>query len=115
MVKSLMKRVTARRGGRLPRFMCVLGDGASDNILFETVHSLLAAAPTHAMLCDLKLFTMCGVSTTQSPAQFFVKDESEVALLLRSLVGSGDTELATPAPAILTRSRTNSRARELEA
>ena len=113
MVKTLLERVQARRGGRLPSFMCVFGDGPEDDILFETVKGVLSDAPVYSMLCELKLFTCCSPTARKSPAQYFVQDEKGIASLLQKMATSSTTERPPPTP-IVTRSRANSRARELE-
>jgi hypothetical protein len=97
LIKPLLEKVTGRRGGRLPGFILVVGDEASDDRMVEVVHQALAAAPPAAGIASCRTFTAC-VGKRACPSQFYVNGVEDVESLLSRLALSHTTTAAPASP-----------------
>ena len=123
-MQPLLEKVLARRGGRLPGFLLVVGDEQSDDkmvevglytqlqllvvdvtadinfVLFlsQVVYKVLGSVPPSAAIRSCKVFTTC-VGKRTCPAQFYVNDVEDVEALLSRLAHSPTTAITAPAAA----------------
>eukprot|EP00128_Syssomonas_multiformis_P018365 Colp12_sorted_trinity150504_noHs@3578 len=95
LIKPLLEKVMGRRGGRLPGFLMVIGDEASDDKMVEVVYETLGSVAPSAGLGHCRTFATC-VGKRNCPAQYYLNDVEDVQSLLNRLANAPTT--AVPAP-----------------
>jgi hypothetical protein len=94
LVRPLLEKVCAMRGGRLPGLLCVVGDEESDDKMINVVYDILSRAPANADVRRCKAFTV-SVAKRLCPAQFYVNDVEDVEEILQALATSPHTAGST--------------------
>ena len=100
MVRHFLRRLISKRARRLPIFACVIGDEASDDIMFDALFDVIGENACPARLTDLRTFTVC-VGRRETPADFYVNDVTDVEHLLAKLADSPTTQPG-PGPRVAT-------------
>lgn len=83
-VKLLLRRVLAKRGGQLPHFAMIIGDEPSDDKMFDALYETMRDIPEGAGVKNLDAFTIM-VGPRESNANFQLNDV-QVSLMLYFII-----------------------------
>lgn len=95
MVRKLMERLNAKRAGKMPAFVMIMGDEESDDMMYEELYQIIGASAPAAHGTDMKAFTI-NVGKRVTPAKLYMNDVQDVECLLDALASSAFTSDILP-------------------